>query len=244
MIQQGTDGISRGDFSTGVMGGHSMFNYIPLHMSALERENKLIGWIKKWVTPQLDDKIVKFLEYDGWFEQGHDIVGGRLNEDGVWSPEYEAGTFVWTPAPAAALVAVEQLRRARSKRELSTHVFIVPRLMCPEWRRQLYRVSDLYLELPFDDTYWPKHKHHEPLIFAVVFPFLSHSPWQLKRSPAFLGMGGLLRRMWKSSKIATWIVLRKLFVQQRKLDSLPEGVVRKMLQSTSQFGVLHSQGGE
>ena len=51
--------------------------------------------------------------------------------------------------------------------------------------------------------------------------------------------------MWKSDQISTWIVLRKLFIQQRKLGSLSEGVVQKMLQSANKFGFLHALlGGE
>ena len=247
MIQQGTDGISRGDFNTGVMAGNSrMFEYIPLHLSALDRKSKLKSWIEKFVIPADNEKNIQFLNHEDWFDRAHDIDGGGINDDGVWIPKYSKGTYVWTPPPAAAQVAVEQqLRRARLKRELSTHVVIVPRLMSPEWRRQLFRVSDLFLELPFEDTYWSKKKQHEPLLFAVVFPFLLHSLWQLKRTPAFLGMGGLLRRMWKSDQISTWIVLRKLFIQQRKLGSLSEGVVQKMLQSANKFGFLHALlGGE
>ena len=38
MIAQGTDGISRGDHSTGVMRGKPMASFIPLHLSAFERE--------------------------------------------------------------------------------------------------------------------------------------------------------------------------------------------------------------
>ena len=93
---------------------------------------------------RLREEII-FLDYEGWFERAHDIVGGSKNADGVWIPEYREATYIWTPPPAAALVAVEQLRRARLKREGSTHIMILPRLMTPEWRRQLFRVSDLCL---------------------------------------------------------------------------------------------------
>ena len=168
---------------------------------------------------------------------------GKLNGDNIWIPRYKSGVFIWTPPPAGGLIAVEQLRRARLKREGSTHVIIIPRLMSPEWKRQLFRVSDLFIELPFDNN-WDQASQHEPLILAVLFPFLSHRPWQLKRTPAFLGMAGVLRRVWKSDNISPWVVLRQLFIQQRKLGSLSESVVRKMLQSPYAFGVLHPQRGE
>ena len=36
MIRQGTDGLSRGDFSSGVMAGEKFLKFLPLHQSALE----------------------------------------------------------------------------------------------------------------------------------------------------------------------------------------------------------------
>jgi hypothetical protein len=43
------------------------------------------------------------------------------------------GTFVWAPPPAAAAVALEELRKARIKRQDSMHILVVPRLLMPEW---------------------------------------------------------------------------------------------------------------
>lgn len=243
MIAQGTDGLSRGDLNEGVMKGDDILEFVPLHLSALERQPKLEGWIRSFVLPaRLREEII-FLDYEGWFERAHDIVGGSKNADGVWIPEYREATYIWTPPPAAAQVAVEQLRRARLKREGSTHIMILPRLMTPEWRRQLFRVSDLCLELPFDNI-WDKAGQHEPLTLAIVFPFLSHSPWQLKRSQAFLAMGNVLRRLWKEDQVTTGSILHKLFVIQRSLSDLSPGVVRKMLQGPGEFGLLHPSGTE
>ena len=241
MITQGTDGLSRGDFNTGVMQGEGMLSFIPLHLSPLDREPRLQAWIREVVIPSAGETEILFLNYADWFQRGHDIVGGDLNGDRVWIPTYEGGTYIWTPPPSAALIAVEQLRRARLKREWSTHVFIVPKIMSPEWQRQLFRVSDLYIELPFVKNVWDKAQHHEPLIFAVIFPFLSHRPWQLKRTGAFLGMGRVLRSLFKADKIPPGSILRKLFMQQRRLARLQEGVVRKMLHSPGEFGFLHAQ---
>ena len=243
MILQGTDGLSRGDLGEGIMNGGNMLSYIPLHLNALERAPDLKAWIMSWLIPKDEEEEIIFLDYEGWFERGHDILGGKPNLDGIWIPKYKSGTYVWTPPPAGGLIAVEQLRRARLKREVSTHVVIIPRLMSAEWKKQLFKVSDLFIELPFDG-FWNKEFQHEPLIFAVVFPFLSHRPWQLKRSPAFLGMGNVLRSMWKEDKVASGSLLRKLFSQQRRLAGMPEGMVRKMLQGPGNFGFLRSQGGK
>jgi hypothetical protein len=244
MISQGTDGISRGDFNAGVMQGEEMLTFVPIHLSALEREVNLKQWIIETLTSGPGKNEIIFLSYAGWFERGHDVIGGSYNGDKVWEPRFKAGTYIWTPPPSAAQIAVEQLRQARLKRENSTHVMIVPKQMSPEWKRQLFRVSDLFVELPFDDVAWKKSKHHEPLIFAVVFPFLAHRPWQLKRSAAFLGMGRLLRSMFKEEQVSTGFILRKLFEQQRALANLQEGVVREMLRSPKKFIFLHAQRGK
>ena len=243
MIHQGTDGLSRGDIGEGVMKGDAMLNYIPLHLSAIERSDTLKQQIINCIGAGDKSVHIEFLNYENWFIRGHDIIGGKMNADKVWIPRYKAGTFIWTPPPAGGLIAVEQLRRARLKRENSTHIMIIPRLMSPEWKRQLFKVSDLYVELPFDES-WDQASQHEPLVFAVLFPFLSHRPWQLKRAPAILGMAGILRRVWQSEHISSWIVLRQLFIQQRKLGSLSESVVWKMLQSPHAFGVLYPPGRE
>ena len=243
MIRQGTDGTSRGDLGEGVMIGDTMLSFIPLHLSALDRCSQLKEEIRRAIIPAKGEKEIVFLECEDWFSRAHDIIGGEKNEDGIWIPTYQAGTYIWTPPPAGAHIAVEQLRKARLKRENSTHVFLVPRLMSMEWKRQLFRVSDLFLELPFDQV-WTKEKQLEPLTFAVVFPFLNHRPWQLKRTQAFLGMANVLRRMWKEGQGSTWDLLRKFLEQSRKLEGLSEGVVRQMLQSPAKFGFSYSQGTE
>ena len=103
---------------------------------------------------------------------------------GVWTPNYKDSTFI---------TAVEQLRKAWLKREQSTHVVIIPRLMTPEWKKQLLKLLDLFLELPFDNV-WKKDDQHEPLTTAFIFPFLSFKPWQLKKVPNLFGNGSCVAK--------------------------------------------------
>ena len=142
MIEQGTDGLSRGDLLEGVLNGQRMLSFIPLHLSALDRALSLKNWISSWVGTGRQESI-EFLSHKGWFERGHDINGYRVNCDGRKLPTYLKGIFIWTPPPAAARQALEELRQARHKRQVSTHVFIVPHLMAPEWKTQLYKTADL-----------------------------------------------------------------------------------------------------
>jgi len=177
MISQGTDGLSRGDFSEGVMCGANMLSFVPIHLTALSRSDSLKGWIVDLITPSLKhSEQIEFLDEAEWFHRGHDLKGGKLSEEGIWMPEFKPGIFVWCPAPASAQVAVEQLREARNKRTDSLHVFVLPRLFTSLWRRQLNRVADLCVEIPFVDGVWEESSQHEPLTLAFIFPFLKYSP--------------------------------------------------------------------
>lgn len=42
MIAQGTDGLSHGDFTMGVMSGHPILSFVPLHLDALDRSPALL----------------------------------------------------------------------------------------------------------------------------------------------------------------------------------------------------------
>jgi len=242
MIAQGTDGLSRGDLSEGVMKGTSMLSFIPLHLTAFDRSSTLKDWMFNWISPSLKkSENIEFLKEEGWFWRGQDIHGGSLNDDGIWIPKFKKGLFIWSPAPAAGQFAVEQMRDARNKRTDSLHIFILPRLFTSIWRRQLYRVSDLLIELPFIDTIWEKEEQHEPLTLAFIFPFLSFSPWQLRRSTAFLEMDRLLPKMWKENPVATGYVLCEFLSQTRNLECMQQSLVRKMLCSSRNFKFFHSQ---
>jgi hypothetical protein len=72
MIAQGTDGLSRGDYTSGVMAGDSMLSFVPLHQTAVERAPLLLPWIREWVPhPNIEP-----LSPREWFTRGHGIVGG------------------------------------------------------------------------------------------------------------------------------------------------------------------------
>ena len=46
MIEQSTDGGSRGDLNQGVMARMAMLDYVPLHLGALERAAGVEGWVQ------------------------------------------------------------------------------------------------------------------------------------------------------------------------------------------------------
>jgi hypothetical protein len=133
MIAQGTDGCSRGLLMEGVMAGVNMLSFINLGCSAVDRHPPLLEWVRGW-TGVLS---LKPLTPEGWFVEGHGIVGGSLDHNGVWIPTYGKGgkVFLWSPPPAIADVALEELLKARHKRTDMVHVLLIPRLMTPRWRR-------------------------------------------------------------------------------------------------------------
>jgi hypothetical protein len=64
MKAQGTDGVSQGQLTEGVMNGESMLSFLPIHKTALERHPRLKCWVIDTMGPGLT-----FLKTDGWFEK-------------------------------------------------------------------------------------------------------------------------------------------------------------------------------
>jgi hypothetical protein len=169
MIAQGTDGVSRGTLSEGVAGGSNMLEFIPLHLTAIDRHPQLEQWLLSWIGSDAE-----VLSPSDWFERGHDHDEGFYDKNGYWRIRHRKGTFIWVPPPAAAEVAVEELRKALIKRNESTHVFVCPRLLTTEWRKQLHKAADLVLTFPagVDSEGWPEtmfEPHTWVCFFALTF---------------------------------------------------------------------------
>ena len=237
MISQGTDGLSRGDLLEGVLNGQRMLSFIPLHLSALDREPSLINWISQWAGTGRKEEI-EVLSPEDWFWRGHDLDGHRENCDGRIIPSYKKGIFVWAPPPAAARQALEELRQARHKRQLSTHIFLVPHLMSPEWKSQLYKTADLIFTLPFGNVYWPEG-NHESLTFAICFPYICREPWELKSSSLMGRMAGELREVLSTNPSAGGNILSQLFELTTKLDKVSLRQLRKLLSGRWKFTISH-----
>ena len=154
-----------------------------------------------------------------------------MNCHGLWCPRERHGKWAWAPPPGAADYALEQLRLARLKRVKSTLVFVCPRLLVPQWRRQLHRVADCVFECPAGTEFWPSNRH-EPLVFGICFPFISHRPWQLRQSPAILEVARAVQRMWKTQTRCPGPVLQQLCTSAWSLGSLPADVVWSVLQGS------------
>lgn len=232
MQAQGSDGLSRGNLTEGVMSGKGFLDYIPIHKSAFERSKDL----ERCFRGLFPGRKVEVLEPKDWFERGHDIKSWYRDSNlektrGLWFPNLEPGTFVWHPAPAAAKTAVEELRKARLKRQESTHIFVCPRLMTPHWKKQLGKVTDCLFEIPVNSVPEWDSSQHEPLVVGIVFPFIRSDPWQLKGCPKFRAVDRQLQRLWKEDPASARTVLYELSVYARALSALSPSVVCELLQT-------------
>jgi hypothetical protein len=85
----------------------------------------------------------------------------------------------WSPAPAAAEAALEQLSKAAHKRPHHMHLVLIPHLMTATRRRMSKKIYDLILFVPIGSDLWGVSQH-EPLIVGLCLPLTRHPPWKLR----------------------------------------------------------------
>jgi len=162
MQYQGTDGLSRGVLTEGVMQGHTLLSFVPLHVSASEREPNLRLWVVSWLG---NEEPFLWLDPLGWYTKAH-----------------APGRFVWDPPPAAVDAALEQLAMAQHKHPYAEHVILIPRLMTSRWRKKAGKIFYLLITVPLGSDAWPE-THLEPLTLGIAFPLVCSSPWKLRGTP-------------------------------------------------------------
>lgn len=141
MIAQGVDGLSRGDLCEGVLAGAQML-FLPLHLSVIQRQPTVLEWVRDWIG---DSSLIS-LEPEDWFERGQGFHGGSHCLCRLWSPHESLDSWLsWTPPPAAADVAIEELMFSRHKGMHLNHVVVIP---CLSIQRNLHKVSDLAFKIP------------------------------------------------------------------------------------------------
>ena len=187
-------GFSRGSLRTGVAAGERMIDFCPWGRDPLEVEPSLKPWIRTWAG---ENTI--FLSPKDWFLRGHDLDGGAYNEKRYWIPRITSGTYVWSPPAAAAMVCLEELRKARMKRKNSRHIVIIQRLMTPRWLKQLNKAADYIFTISPCHSFWSTN-NFEPLYVALIFPYLEYRPFQLKQTPKFFQVGGRLSKVLQENK--------------------------------------------
>ena len=224
MIAEGGDGVSRGSLNEGVMAGEDMLTFIPLQLSAVERSPTLLAWLKSWTGSSLEP-----LSPSDWFQKGHDIRGWeKVQDEPLQRPTIKAGVYGWFPPPAAADVALEQLRIARIKRQDSSHVFVCPRLLCPAWLKQMNKACDLIFKIPVGALGWPADMF-EPLLIGVCFPFLRYKPWQFRGTPKVSFVARKMHEMRDDVEVDRGPILREFWNVSHRLLTMPECMVPRVL---------------
>jgi hypothetical protein len=191
MIEQGTDGLSRGDLSNGVMAGEHFLKFVPLNKTAFQRQ----PLFQEWITGALPGENWQHLSTEGWFTTA--MTDGR---------------FIWTPTPASADVAVEKLCEARHIRPWCSHIFICPAIMTAYWRKQLGKVADAMFTIPVGCPIWSKGMH-EPVVVALICPLLSCRPWRVRGSSWMVEFETAMRCMWSGDLQAQRGSMRKFWLR-------------------------------
>jgi len=234
---QGTDGISRGQLREGIALGESMLTYCPWGLSAGDRFPPILDWCKEVFGSDLE-----LLSPSEWFTRGHDHDGGFYDVRNMFRLNIRHGTYLWQPPPAAADAALEELRKARLKRRKSTHIVIIPRLFTTLWLKQLYKAADIVLYLPCNNSNWPSSMH-EPLVIGILFPYSRFFPWQFKGTPRLLAHRREVQSLLQKGQMDPGDLLRKLFCSTRKISSLPEHLVRRLLYFSERNDVPYTSAG-
>ena len=204
MIASGVDGLSRGNYDAGISLGFDVRQFMPLNITAWDvAGNVLAKWCKDW----MGNDFAPPLSPEGWFDNGH-----------------LPGVHLWTPPPAAALIALKELSRSRHKRPSEvTHVVMIPRLLWDEeWRSRFEKEVDFWFIL-HNGSLWP-HSAFEPLLVGISFPILPPSspyPWQVKQErKRVVDLGRAMSKMSQSSDLRVGHYLRQLWLSPRTFSDL------------------------
>ena len=141
-------------------------------------------------------------------------------------------SYLSTPPPVIADVALEECMKAVHKRTDAYHIFAIPRLFTPKWQRAFHKVCDFNFSLPVGSSHWPSSMH-EPLWIGISLPLINKSPWTLRRTPLLVELERDLREMLASCKGDGRDILRQLLRVPKRVQAVQKHVAR---------GVLHLPG--
>ncbi|KAL7579542.1 hypothetical protein ACA910_007917 [Epithemia clementina (nom. ined.)] len=209
MISQGIDGLSRSDLTSGVMQGVPMFQYVPLHLTSLERQPEKV---KRFVEEITQGVAKRFITPAQWFRDAH-------NSDGM---------FIWTPPPCLGDVAVQLMAEAWQIRPWNKHVMVIPSLMAGRWRKLLFKTSDFLAVLSYAKELWPQETEYEPLTIAFVFPLLRRQPWKVSHKHRIIYANfGYGHEHWT---LCLRAYHRQCYQVPLKIDPFPRGLTPRALE--------------
>lgn len=209
MIAQGTDGLSRGDFTSGVMAGEDFLKYIPLNESALSRQHGLEATLLSWLSKSGKWRVATPKD---WF------TSTRV--------EFQVG-WIWAPPPCLARVALDELCEVKHMFPKSKHVFVCPALMTGLWRKDLGKLADVVFSVSAGHPSWLwRDTQFEPLTIAFVCPLLDSYPWAAKRSRSVENWRDGLSGMLGGNRSVIRGYMRKLWRSMAPGKALPGSVAR------------------
>ncbi len=103
-----------------------------------------------------------------------------------------------------------------------------------------YKLSDFVFQLSPGSTHWPAAMH-KPLFVGIALPSLSRPPWTLQRMAKVVGLERRMRTVSAAGETNGWDLLRELLQIPRRVASLLEDLVRKVLHLPRK-GEVPSQG--
>lgn len=98
----------------------------------------------------------------------------HLTAEGWFEEAFNQGPFIWTPPPAASLVALEHMCEAKHIRPEGGHSQRVAQEIGEDSLRGVYGSSGILCV--------GKCKY-EPIIVGLTLPFLTRRPWQIRHEP-------------------------------------------------------------
>ena len=149
-------------------------------------------------------------------------------------------SYLWTPPPVIADVALEECLKAVHKRRDSYHIFVIPRLFTTKWRRLFAKLCDFSISLPVGSTHWPAEMH-EPLWIGISFPFIPYRPWTIRVTPAVVGLERQLHQVLRSGEGDGGNILREFLRTSRRLQTMQECVACLVLRVPGPGSVSHGR---
>ena len=194
MIAQGTDGLSRGDQTCGVMNDGKFLRHVPLNKTVMEYEGQLREEVESWIK---GSEQWLWLREDDWFDEAF---------------KHPKGNFVWTPSAALARVAIEQMCEVKHIHPYTNHMFLTPALMTGGWRKLLGKQSDVLLTLPAGPPCWPA-SCYEPLVLSLTCALLPSSPWIVRETRWIGDWVETMREVWKTDQTARRNCMREFWIR-------------------------------
>jgi hypothetical protein len=93
----------------------------------------------------------------------------------------------------------------------------------------MLKATDLKFFLKAECQVW-EPSNDEPLGFFIYLPLCRHEPWRMRYTATVVELESALQILPCDDLLQKWNLLCKFLEQTRKLDAMPESVVRQLLQ--------------